>query len=92
VAATPVNDIVQHADFRRLLYQTAFLYGAKIRRRTRVVAIDSEERSVTLASGEILRADVIIGADGPNSLARQQLLEEEELPLSGAPTGSMMYK
>lgn len=42
--------------------------------------MDLEARAVTLSSGDVLTADVIIGADGVNGLARQFLVEEEAPP------------
>jgi salicylate hydroxylase len=84
---------VKHADVRKLLYDTAISYGTKIRRRARVVDIDSDEGSVTLESGEVLRAHVIIGADGVDGLAREQLLEEEgKLGPRENSSGLMMFK
>jgi salicylate hydroxylase len=45
----------------------------------RVASIDPDNRNVTLSSGKILSADVVIGADGLSGISRQ-LLEEEEAP------------
>ncbi|KAF7321240.1 hypothetical protein HMN09_00213100 [Mycena chlorophos] len=49
-----------------------------IRFNANVVSIDLDACAVTLANGEVLRADVIIGADGPNGVVRSALLKEEE--------------
>jgi 2-polyprenyl-6-methoxyphenol hydroxylase-like FAD-dependent oxidoreductase len=42
-----------------------------------VASIDPYNRTVTLVGGEVLRGDVIIGADGTAGLSRQ-LFEDEE--------------
>ena len=36
--------------------------------------------SITLASGEVIEADVVIGADGPNSFVRETVLGEDNEP------------
>lgn len=59
------------------MYDTASSYGAKICLNTEVVSADPEGGSVTLASGEILRADVIIGADGIAGMSRGLLLDAD---------------
>jgi 2-polyprenyl-6-methoxyphenol hydroxylase-like FAD-dependent oxidoreductase len=83
----------KHASFRRLLYDTAVSYGADIRRQACVVEINPEDRSVILAGGETLQADVIIAADGPNSLGREQLTKEEgKFGIATNSSGLMMFK
>jgi 2-polyprenyl-6-methoxyphenol hydroxylase-like FAD-dependent oxidoreductase len=67
----------KHSDFRRFLYRIAIRYGAKIHLRSNVVQVNPLNRSVKLASGQTFRGDVIIAADGPSSLARQQQLKGE---------------
>lgn len=57
----------------------------------KVVQVDVTGASVTLASGEVLRADVIVGADGRNGLCRELLLECQPAPRSSY-TGITMYK
>ena len=42
-----------------------------------MTSISSDGRSVTLANGQVLRADVVVGADGTNGLSRE-LFEDEE--------------
>lgn len=48
-------------------------------------------KSVTLESGEVLTADVIIGADGRDGLCRELLLECQSAPQTTY-TGMTMYK
>ncbi|KAG6915954.1 hypothetical protein DXG01_009176 [Tephrocybe rancida] len=59
-----------YADFRRLLYDTAVSLGADVRLGTPVASMDPGAQTVTLESGEVLTADVVIGADGAYGLAR----------------------
>ncbi|KAJ6508456.1 hypothetical protein C8R45DRAFT_444051 [Mycena sanguinolenta] len=47
---------------------------ATLRLGTKVVACDVEEGTVTLDSGEVVQADLILGADGVNSVIRAQIL------------------
>lgn len=70
---------VQYGDLRTLLYDTAISLGAKVTFNARVAFIDPDSQTVTLTSGEIMRADVIVGADGVSGVSRQ-LLEEEDAP------------
>jgi salicylate hydroxylase len=75
------------------LYDTAVSYGAEIRRQAHVVEINPDDRSVTLSGGETLQADVVIAADGPNSLGREQLLKEEgKFGAATNSSGLMMFK
>lgn len=56
---------------------------------SRVVDCDCEAASVTLESGEVLSADLIIGADGIKSVIRQVVLEREVRVLT---TGFSAYR
>jgi salicylate hydroxylase len=47
-------------------------YGA------RVEAVDEEKAHVTLACGEVVEADVVVGVDGMKGLLRKVVLEEDE--------------
>lgn len=66
----------QHGDLYSMLYDLACQEGAQIRFNTDVTAIDSHAISVTLASGEVLHSDVVVGADGPGSLVRSVVVGE----------------
>jgi len=57
----------------------------KIRLDTRCVHVENQDDKVTvkLASGELLQCDVLIGADGMHSVARQQLVPPTEPDFSG---------
>lgn len=70
----------QYADLRKLLHDTAVEHGAKIRSNAKVVSMSvrPERPSVTLASGEELDADVLVGADGLDSLSRAMMLGDAD--------------
>lgn len=63
-----------------MLYQLAVKEGAEIQFNTRVVSVDSSGPSVTLESGETLFADVVVGADGYDSLLRQVVTNSDDEP------------
>ena len=46
---------------------------------TRVTSIGSDGQSVTLSCGEVVRGDVVVGADGTHGLCRA-LFEDEGPP------------
>lgn len=82
---------LQFADIRKFLYELGHEAGAKYRANAKVVSVDVSGSSVTLESGEVLKADVIIGADGRHGLCRQLLLECQPTP-NDTYTGRCMYK
>ena len=69
----------QHADLRQLLYDTAVSCGATIRLNTTVTAIEPDACRVRLSTGEVLEADVIVGADGPSGLSRRLFDQGESI-------------
>ncbi|KAJ7762597.1 hypothetical protein B0H16DRAFT_1311692 [Mycena metata] len=73
-------------DLRRMMFNVAICQGAKIRLNTTAVAVDPENRMVTLESGETLTADVIIGADGVSGLVRPILLAEQDMAAATEPS------
>ena len=55
--------------------------GTEFRFGTRVKAVDTRPHTqpvVTLESGEQLKADVVIGADGLHSLVRKMIVDQDE--------------
>jgi salicylate hydroxylase len=64
--------VLQHEDVLRIVHALAVSAGARVDFGT-VVA-----QAVTLAGGEIVTADVVIGADGPRSLVRPVVVGEQE--------------
>ena len=71
---------LQHEDVHRIVHKLAASAGARIDFGVEVkqVAPGRQGPSVTLATGEIITADVVIGADGPRSLVRPVVVGEEE--------------
>lgn len=69
----------QHEDVHRLLYDLAVSVGAEVIFNAQVTAVTPGEPkpSVTLASGEVYTADIVLGADGPNSLVRETVLADD---------------
>ncbi|KAJ6543615.1 hypothetical protein DFH09DRAFT_1282435 [Mycena vulgaris] len=74
------------ADLRKMMYAIAVKQGATIHLNTTVVSVDLERRAVTLASGETLTADVIVGADGVSGLVRPLLLAEQDIEEASEPS------
>ena len=69
-----------------MMYDFAIGLGATIRLDSTAVAVDPEQRLVTLDSGETLTADVIVGADGISGLARPLLLAEQNIQEASEPS------
>ena len=53
------------------------IYGVKVE------DVDEEEPSVKLADGRVIRADLIVGADGMNSIVREKIVGEPWTPEYG---------
>ncbi|KAI5477314.1 zeaxanthin epoxidase [Pseudohyphozyma bogoriensis] len=62
---------------------------AEIRSSARVVSTDCTAGTVTLESGEVLSADVIIGADGIHSVTKEAVLGEKH---TASPSGHSAYR
>ena len=75
-----------------MLYKLATEAGATVEFHKEVTAVqpgteeDNFKPSVTLASGEVLTADIIVGADGCKSLVREVVLEAEDCAEPGGMT------
>ena len=87
-AATDVPHF-KHAELYDILYDAATEFGAQVRYNAEVADIDTEEHEVTLASGETLSADVLVGADGEYGPSRTALLGKQD---TGTPTGLAVYE
>jgi salicylate hydroxylase len=70
---------LKHADVHRLLHDLAVSAGAEITFGATVSAVTPGEPkpSITLATGEVHEADIVIGADGPNSFVREIVLGDD---------------
>jgi salicylate hydroxylase len=60
-----------------MLLEHAIQEGVKFRYNSKVVGVNSETVVVTLDSGEQIFSDVIVGADGFNSLVRSVVAGED---------------
>lgn len=76
-------------DLHTGLKQAALESGAEIRTASKVASVDAEAGKITLASGDELKADLIIGADGIRSAVRTAVLGHEEPAL---PTGLSAFR
>lgn len=79
---------IHRADFHRMMYDLAEPY-VKIRTNCRVVAMDPSIPTLTLRSGEVVHADLVIGADGLKSITRQYVVGAPDEP---TPTGDAAYR
>ena len=61
-----------------MTHELVALAGIKVEYSSEVVSVDDESGTVTLADGRQITADLIVGADGPYSVARQAIVGEKE--------------
>ncbi|KAJ8468341.1 hypothetical protein ONZ51_g9714 [Trametes cubensis] len=80
--------LTTHAELHEVLYDAAVALGADIRYGAEVQEIDPGSPTVKLASGEVLSADVLVGADGEFGVSRALVLEGRD---DGNPTGLALY-
>lgn len=79
-----------HAYLRKMATSTERKgQPANLRTSARVASCDCQEGKVTLEDGEVLEADLVIGADGIHSALRTLVLGKEVKP---KPTGSSAYR
>ncbi|KAM0753464.1 FAD/NAD(P)-binding domain-containing protein [Meredithblackwellia eburnea MCA 4105] len=79
-----------HNELKRLAEDTeAPGKPAKIRSAARVVDVDCEAGTVTLADGEVVKGDLIIGADGIHSVVRTAVLGNKSI---AQPSGHSAYR
>ena len=79
---------IQHSHYREMMLETAHELGAETRTNAEVVEIAKDCRSLRLASGEVLKADVIIGADGSHGICRAIIFPQDP----PKPTGLTLFK
>jgi salicylate hydroxylase len=81
---------LHRADLHKMLFDRA-VPNAELRIGSAVVSCDpdSQSPSVTLASGEVLKADLIVGADGLKSYIQQVVVGE---PVKAVSTGDAAYR
>ncbi|KAA8910688.1 hypothetical protein FN846DRAFT_897907 [Sphaerosporella brunnea] len=80
---------VHRADYHNLLIDKCYSLGVRVLLNSRVVSADFNAPSITLASGETLTADLVIGADGLKSNLRSLLLGRPSPPYL---TGDLAYR
>ena len=68
----------QHCDLYTLLHDAAKEAGVELRWNSEVVKVCSSDMSVTLKDGEVIRGDVIVGADGRESTVRSTCLGDND--------------
>ncbi|KZT66311.1 FAD/NAD(P)-binding domain-containing protein [Daedalea quercina L-15889] len=79
---------IHRADFHKLLYDLA-VNEMDLHLNSTVVDCDPEAPSLTLASGEVVHGDLIIGADGIKSRIQKAVLGREN---PAHPTGDAAYR
>ncbi|KAI1787246.1 FAD/NAD(P)-binding domain-containing protein [Ganoderma leucocontextum] len=79
---------IHRADLHQLLFDLAVPFTT-LRLNSAVVGVDPDAPSVTLASGEVVRGDVIVGADGIKSLVQRVVLGHTN---PAEPTGDAVYR
>ncbi|CAK5274187.1 unnamed protein product [Mycena citricolor] len=67
---------LQHGELKTMLLSLATREGVEFRYNTEVEAVDGDAVSVRLSSGETVYADIVIGADGPDSKVRNLVAGE----------------
>ena len=66
-----------------MLYEIAVESGARVEFDSNVVSVNPESPSITLSSGEEIKADIVLGADGGESVVRSILPGEREISKVG---------
>ncbi|EKM59723.1 uncharacterized protein PHACADRAFT_250403 [Phanerochaete carnosa HHB-10118-sp] len=79
---------IHRADFHKLLFDLA-TPNVTLRLKSTVVGVDPDAPSLTLASGEVIHGDLIIGADGVKSYVQQVVLGRVN---PAQPTGDAAYR
>ncbi|KAL4908944.1 hypothetical protein BDW74DRAFT_174172 [Aspergillus multicolor] len=83
--------VIHRADLHNALIEKALeLPNVELRVNSHVATVDFDSTSVTLVNGIVVRADVIVAADGIKSLIRDQLLGEGAS--KAIPTGDAAYR
>jgi len=72
--------VIHRADLHSVLYEKAKSLGVTVRLSSDISKIDFVLPAVELANGEILKADVILGADGERSVSQRLLRGFDDPP------------
>ncbi|KAJ4152089.1 hypothetical protein NW765_017598 [Fusarium oxysporum] len=81
--------VIARPDYHEVLWNTAKEAGAELRLNCEMDTINFEDSSIRLVGGEKLNADVIVGADGLWSRARNLLIGRDSQPVE---TGDLAYR
>ena len=77
--------LIHRADYQRILYDAVIAAGVKVRMACHAQLIDQTSPAVHLSSGEVLPADLIIGADGIKSKVRRAVIPDEDIEPASSP-------
>ncbi|KAJ6504114.1 hypothetical protein C8R47DRAFT_1104293 [Mycena vitilis] len=77
---------IQHGDLQSMILDLATRAGVEFRYNAPVASVDCGNVSITLEDGECIYADLVVGADGPDSLVRTEILGKR---VAGVPDGNM---
>lgn len=69
---------IHRAELQEALFQEALTVGAEFRFGCDIVKYNVDQAVVEFASGERVSGDLIVAADGINSIARAYVVSEEE--------------
>ena len=83
--------VIHRADYQRTLLEEAARLGTQFRLNALVTDVDFSDQNpnVTMAGGEKVYADVIVGADGLRSTMRERVLGRPDPPVE---TGDLAYR
>ncbi|KAJ5878027.1 hypothetical protein N7455_001492 [Penicillium solitum] len=83
--------VIHRADLHNAIIDRALaLPNVELRENSHVTDVQFSPASVTLANGEIIRGDVVIGADGIKSTIRDHLLDDSTI--KAVATGDAAYR
>ncbi|KAL0066144.1 hypothetical protein AAF712_006768 [Marasmius tenuissimus] len=82
--------VVHRGDLHDMLLAIAEPF-MNLKLRAKVQHVDASVPSVTLESGEVFKADLIIGADGIHSVVRGSVIGDKDIPLS-VPLGDVAFR
>lgn len=83
---------MHRVDTQRLLFDRATQLGVEVRLNTRVASIredDAGRPEITCKDGTVIKAELVVGADGLWSRCRESMLGTNDQPL---PTGDLAYR
>jgi salicylate hydroxylase len=83
---------LHRVDLQVTLYERATQLGVKVRLGARVADVDFEAPLLRLESGEELRSDLIVAADGLWSKSREKFLAAKGTSDEPLPTGDLAYR